>query len=52
MIRASKAPAQGEKKSLDKVILATPKKSPQKVEKKGMLQITPYSVVSFLNFVS
>lgn len=38
MIRASnhaKAPARGEpKKSLDKVVLATPKKSPQKVEKK------------------
>ncbi|RVW36293.1 Replication factor C subunit 1 [Vitis vinifera] len=38
MIRASnhaKAPARGEpKKSLDKVVLATPKKSPHKVEKK------------------
>ncbi|KAL6341808.1 hypothetical protein AAG906_038052 [Vitis piasezkii] len=38
MIRASnhaKAPARGEpKKSLEKVVLATPKKSPQKVEKK------------------
>lgn len=55
MIRASnhaKAPARGEpKKSLDKVVLATPKKSPQKVEKKGMPHITPYFVVSFSNYV-